>query len=103
MCCLILVFFTFWLISYFKCEIQTIKYGNEFEKLYEETGMIDSVDYLKVLKYSEEEAKVYYVSKNIKGDIIYFIKSTEGWKLKNWISVWSKYGSADNILWPYIR
>lgn len=98
-----LAFVIFWLYSYFSCELKTFKHGNEFKNLYSETGIINSVDYLKVLDYSDDAAKIYYVSKNTGGNIVYFMKLNNKWHLKNWASVWSKYGNADNIVWPYIK
>ncbi len=94
-----------WGIFVLKCEFLTYKYGNQFEKIYKENTMIGEIEYLKVLEYSDFTAKVYYVSKNYTGgDILSFLKKNGHWKYNKWErTVWSKTGSADGFVWPYIR
>ena len=96
-----LLFFILWIISYTKNEILTIKYGTEFVDLYKMTNMIDAVDNLKVLFYSNGIAHVYYFD-NHSGNILEFININDKWEITKWNTVWSKMGSADNFIWPYI-
>ncbi|MEL4105491.1 hypothetical protein IZU99_04010 [Oscillospiraceae bacterium CM] len=96
-------FVLFWVGSFTYCEILTVRHGQEFTELYKLTNMIDKVDYLKVLNYSDNIAKVYYVAEHAGGDVIIFTKQSNEWELEKWYTVWSKYGSADDFMWPYIR
>ena len=94
---LIIIFF-----PYIKAEYFTLKYGKQFEGLEEQTNMLSNSRYYKVLSYSKSRAKVFYVSNT--GDVITFEKNSQGvWQIKDWYTVWSHYGSADNFYWPYYR
>ena len=96
--CLLLV----WIVPYIQYETLTAKYGDEFMDLEKNTQMIDEADYLKVLEYSETFARVYYVS-DTGGDILTFCKTDGAWNLERggWKTIWSKYGNADEFIWPY--
>ena len=63
----ITVFLIVWGASLLKCSVLTIMHGKEFETAYTENTMIGGIDYLRILEYSENFAKVYYVSKNRSG------------------------------------
>ena len=94
----------FFVASIVRCEILTYTHKDEFIDEYKQTSMIENVDYLKILDYSDEEAKVYYVSENEEaGNIITFQKENYSWIMKNWETIWSTTGSADGFVWPYIR
>lgn len=97
------LFVLFWTGSYVKYEVLTVIYRQEFSELYKLTNMIDQVDYLKVMEYSDNHARVYYVTKNVYGNLVTFIKEYDRWNLEHWETVWSKSGSADGFIWPYIR
>ncbi len=97
-----LVFICFWFASYYKYETLTNKYGAPFAELYKETNMIDEIDYYKVMEYSENNATVYYVTRNAYGNLMYFEKKADQWELKSWITVWSSSGSASGFMWPYL-
>lgn len=87
---------------YVRAEILTRVYGEEFIGLESQTNMLNESKYLKVLDYSYNKAKVFYISDT--GDVITFIKDKNGdWVLGHWETVWSKYGSADGFYWPYYR
>lgn len=96
-------FVLFWLGSFIKCEILTARHGQEFSELYKLTNMIDKIDYLKVMEYSKDNARVYYVTENSFGNMISFVKYNNNWDMVNWETIWSKSGSADGFIWPYIR
>lgn len=87
---------------YLKAEYLTYRYSKEFVGLEQQTNMLNASRYFKVLTYSKKEAKVFYVSDT--GDLITFFKNEEGnWEIKEWRTVWSKTGSADEFYWPYYR
>lgn len=92
-----------WLLSLIKCEVLTLLYGQEFESIYRENTMMGEIDYLKVLEYSDVEARVYYVSAHKSGgDILKFSKNEEQWCYDSWEkTVWSSTGSASDVIWPY--
>lgn len=100
---LVLSFLLFWGGSCIYFEVLTSQHGEEFTELYKLSNMIDEVDHLKVMKYSDTTAKVYYVTENTVGDLFTFIKQNGEWELEKWETVWSKSGSADGFIWPYIR
>ena len=98
----ILIFFLIWGGSLAKCEILTLKYGNEFSEIYKSNTMLGDMEYWKVIDYSENQARVYYISNNYsRGDILTFIKESGTWKCESWNTVWSTTGNADNTIWPY--
>ena len=92
------------ILSYSRVEILTLLHGNEFEGLQKQTNMIGDSKYLKVFEYSEENAQVYYVEEGgLGGDMLTFEKNNDEWVMISWDAVWSKYGSADDITWPFYR
>ena len=98
----IVLFMLIWGIAILKCEILTYKYGYQFNTIYQENTMIGEIEYFKVLEYSDTYARVYYVSKN-SGNVLTFSKKSGEWKYDKWEqTVWSKTGSADDFIWPYI-
>ena len=101
--CLVLIIGV--IVPYGKVEFLTATHGDEFAAGYLQTGMIDEIEYLKVMAYSPHKAKVYYVAKDkTSGNVIKFTKDEiSGWKLAEWETVWSTTGSADGFIWPYYR
>ncbi len=95
----------YWFGSIAKCEILTLFYGEQFDGLQLQNTMFGDIDYLKVLDYSPDAAQIYYVSKGrTSGDILLFEKRGDQWVHTEWErTVWSKSGSADGFIWPYIR
>ena len=99
----IIIFLVIWLFSLAKCEVLTIMHGNEFSEIYKENTMIGEIDYLKVLNYSDNFARVYYVSEDrSSANILIFIRESDVWKYHAWeTTVWSSSGSASDVIWPY--
>lgn len=96
------LFLIIWLAALMKCEVLTLLHREEFETIYKENTMIGNIDYLKVLEYSEQNARVYYVSQNRSaGHILCFVKQGTRWKYDYWETVWSATGSASEVIWPY--
>lgn len=98
--CLVVII---WGGSIVRCEVLTVRHGDTFAHEYTQTGIIAGNDYLKVINISKSKATVYYVSKGTFGNIIHFANSNGQWKLQSWETVWSKNGSADGFMWPYLR
>lgn len=92
-----------WCGSLVRCEILTVKHREEFADAYKQTNMIANVDAFKVLRCSGTEAEVYYISKHTAGHLLMFKRESDGWALHRWETVWSKSGSADGWIWPYLR
>lgn len=90
-----------WLVSLIKCECLTYKYRAEFEGAYESNPMITDVKYFKVLNCDGELAEVYYISEDC-GDVLVFKNINGSWEEIGWRTVWSKRGSASDVMWPYL-
>lgn len=96
----------FYCVSLCRCELLTAAHGHEFEGLDASAHMLEPSDRWKVLDYSGTEASVYYVGPGrIYGNVLRFSSSsgTGPWELTGWNTVWSRNGSADGFVWPYIR
>ena len=89
------------IFPYIKVEYLTIKYGEDFVGLEQQTNMLNPSKYHKVMEYSSIQAKVFYVSDT--GTLITFTKEGTEWVIKSWETVWSTTGSADEFFWPYYR
>ncbi len=100
--CIGVVFLLMLFIPYLKAEILTAKYGGEFCDLQRQTNMLNESEYYRVLSYTKDLAKVFYVSDT--GDLLTFEKNSIGeWKYSEWKTVWSDSGSASEFIWPYYR
>ena len=87
---------------YMKAELNTWLHGAEFRNLYKSTGMIEGIEYFRVLDYSATHSKVFYVSTDhVAGNLLIFSKTDSGWVLDHWETVWSRSGSASKLTWPY--
>ena len=99
---MVLVFLVVWGASLLKCEVLTDKYYDELELAHIDNTMLDKIESFKVLECNGEIAKVYYVCNyNTVGHILRYEKQNDEWKETDWQTVWSKQGSADEMLWPY--
>ncbi|MDL2281328.1 hypothetical protein LJC10_05700 [Selenomonadales bacterium OttesenSCG-928-I06] len=102
-------FFIYWRIAISECERLTYQYGKEFETVLKKDGpLYDKIEYIKILDYSDTDARVYCVwsfkaGGNAGGDIIRFSKEDGQWVYKGYGTVWSKKGNADDFVWPYVR
>ena len=85
-----------------RTEILTYQHRATFADLYKQNSMIGNVVRFKVMEYSESQARVYYVDE-FGGYLLYFANIAGQWKFYTWKAIWSKQGSADDFIWPYIR
>jgi len=64
--------------------------------------MIMEKGYAKVLRYSPEQARIYYVNEEQSAaNILDFTNENGSWRHSRWDAVWSKTGSAESYVWPY--
>ena len=99
------IFLLVWGVALIKCELLTLLHGDEFKNNYQENTMIDEIDYLKVLQYSENTAKIYYVTENKStGEVLMFKNINNEWVYDQWYgTIWSGIGgSASGVVWPYL-
>ncbi|MBQ4648858.1 MAG: hypothetical protein IJB76_06840 [Clostridia bacterium] len=97
---IIIIFLIVWIASLLKCEFLTHKYYDEFEFAYQNNAMITDVEYFKVLNCDGNTAEVYYVSDTC-GDVLEFVNQNGVWVENGWRTIWSKSGSASDVVWPY--
>ena len=91
-------------VPYGRAEYLTARHGAEFSQGYLQTGMVDAVDFWKVMAYRADAAQVYYSLPDDGGGILLdFVRDGDGWSLQSWAAVWSSSGSADGWIWPYYR
>lgn len=84
---------------YIVVEIKTIKYEDIVKNLYEQTGIIDSNNYCKVLKYSDYTLEIIYAdTKSV--NKCWFEKQGDNWVLNRWETIYSTEGSASNFRYP---
>ena len=91
-------------LPYSFVECNTAFFGAEFKNEYKKTKMISKIEYYKVFYYTGNKAKVYYVEENHdSGNYLWFHKVNSKWKIIEWKTVWSKYGSASGITYPIYK
>ena len=101
---LVIAFMLFWGSSLIKCEVLTWRYGAQFPFPDKVSSMSGELDYLKVLELTDTNALVYYVSGNHNiGDTVTFIHRGDNWEYEKWVTIWSKSGNADEVVFPYIH
>ncbi|WP_288684140.1 hypothetical protein [uncultured Eubacterium sp.] len=101
---IIIVVFLVIILPYLFVECNTILFGDEFKNEYKQTNMISDIKYYKVFYKTKNTAKVYYVDSNKEtGNYIWFEKNKSNWVMTNWETVWSEYGSASGITYPYYK
>ena len=94
----------YWGLSLAKCEILTAMYGHYFDEDSMVISYIGDIDYIKLLEYSENKAKVYYVSDGKTfGTIHTFSKENGEWCYDDWYwAMWTTNGgNASEFVWPY--
>ena len=98
--------FWHWIVSLGYCEYLTRRYVYEFWEVSQEDTMLIAPSSIKVLQYSKTSAQIYYITEDSgSGNILHLSKSyiSNVWTVDSWETVWSTTGSADGVVWPYIR
>ncbi len=96
-----------WVLALINCEILTAQHYDEFKDAYKQNNMLIDMDYFKVLScnlYKSDIAQVYYIGKgNSCADVLTFQYNAENglWEEITWNTIWSKGGSASEVIWPY--
>ena len=94
----------FVVVPYARVEILTALHGKELETCWRETGMFDGVALCKVFSYRNDAADVYFVDDDREcGFRVIAERDGDGWRMREWKTVWSTNGSADDFIWPYYR
>ncbi len=102
--CIVLTPLIIWVGSLIKCEMLTSANYDKFCDAYKKNPMLGDMEYFKVLSCNDNNAKVYYVSKDYKGaDVLTFEYNSEAdlWEEVSWNTVWSSTGSASDVIYPY--
>ena len=99
---MILIFSAVWLSALAKCDSLTEQYYDDFKTGHLQTGFHDELEYFKVLSCDGETAAVYYIAKDHANGCVLDFERREGeWIMTEWNCIWSDYGSASDVIWPY--
>ena len=107
LCLILFIILEPWIVTLIHCEILSAKYYDEsLLEACNTNGMVE-VDTIKILDYKPfSYCKVYGKSTDT-GNIFILLYDHENddteWEVVHWDTVWSKSGSADGFVWPYIR
>ena len=107
-CAVLLAACVFWLCSVLFCEVQTQLHGDTFSQLGEtvfenEMRAYSQPTRCKILRLSRDSAQVYYYTPWVGGVVVNYARTDDTWQFTSEGAVWSASGSADDIIWPYIR
>lgn len=102
-----LVFFSVWTADIIRCEILNREHAYKLFETCDNHVMVGPMEYIKVLYYDRTGyAKVYAVSEDRSNGsifILYYGMDKCAWNIRDWLSIWSRVGSADGFIWPYFR
>ena len=89
---------------YIKVELLTFFHGDEFPNIVEDIAMIDGMEYIKVMEYNDDKAEVLCVSGEHAATVLCrYEKKEDVWSLDGWECIWSRSGSASELIWPFYR
>ena len=103
---LVIPFAVKWTVDIIKCEMLTKEYGGEYVDIVLEDMDCERLAKIKVLEYSDNFAKIYYVLnhyKTMKPAYGFLVEIKDGKRTGSEHCVWSSMGSADGFIWPYGR
>ncbi len=101
-CVVLALFLVLWLGSLVRCELLTKEYYEDFKSGHLQSGFHDELEYLKVLSCDGTRAEVYYVAGDYANGCVFDFELRDGvWAMTEWSCVWSDYGSASDVIWPY--
>ena len=92
------------LIPYAKVEILTVLHKDEFPNILDDIGMIDNMEYFKVMAYSKNNAEILCIGEGHTVSVLVKYKKNQNiWYAEDWSCIYSKSGTADDFIWPYYR
>ena len=93
-----------WVFCLACCELFTAFWGEELMQMQDCPSILRSPEYIKVLTYRKDAAKVYYVEEEMAGGHVLSLEKNDGvWSLKEWNTIWSGVGgSASDVIFPYV-
>ena len=98
----LIAFMVLWLFALMKCEINTNELKDDLPVLEDIHGE-HIYNKVKVLYYNNCYACVYACTDDC-GNLYHLKKGDSGnWEQYEWECVWSRSGSADSFIFPYIR
>lgn len=98
-----------WIVSLIHCEVLTAKYADAdmLEAIQAHVAGMMEIDTLKILAHKPYSyCRVYGKSDTSGNEFILtynFENEQSKWNVVHWDTIWSKQGSADEFIWPYIR
>lgn len=105
--CLLLLI---WGLSLARCEILTALYGEAtMNSACLEQTMIEADAQFKILEYRPFGYAKLYARERAAGSLLLLVRDYQAdaaspWKVVYWETIWSdKGGSADGLVWPYLR
>ncbi len=98
----IVVYIALWSFALIQCEINTNRLKGELPVLEDIYGE-HNYNKVKVLYYNNCYACVYATTDHY-GNMYHLKKEhSQNWEQYAWECIWSRNGSADGFIWPYIR
>ena len=97
-----------WIVSLVHCELLTAKYADAhmLEAINAYQAYVE-IDTLKVLDYKPHSYCRVYGKSEEAGNVFILTydlgENQNNWNVVHWDTVWSKTGSADGFIWPYMR
>ena len=101
---IVLLLVLIWLFCLACCEMMTLIFADVLMPMESCPTMLVEPEYIKVLKYGKNSAKLYYVEEGMLGGHILTLEKSEGiWTATQWETIWSgSGGSASSVIFPYI-
>ena len=101
---IVLLLVLVWVFCLVCCEVMTIFFSDGLMQMENRPTMLAKPEYVKVLKYGKNSAKLYYVEEGMAGGHVLYLEKVNGmWTAVEWHTIWSGTGgSASDIVFPYI-
>ena len=105
---ILVLLFEPWIVALIHCEILTAKHADAdmLEAVNAHQAYME-IDTLKVLDYKPYSYCKVYGKSESSGNVFVLVHNFDedqsGWNVVHWDTIWSKTGSADGFIWPYIR
>ena len=101
---IILLLLLVWMFCLACCEVMTLIFCDGLMQMEDRPTMLTEPEYVKVLKYGRNSAKLYYVEEGMAGGHVLYLEKVNGmWTTLKWDTIWSgRGGSASSVVFPYI-